>query len=278
MAGCMKKLGRVFLLLIVLYFVVAAVFLRFFVERVAVAKGDWTAEMLSELQVSFPQVKGRHLFGRVRGNGHSGCVAIFPGRHGPSSAYEQAVVPPLLQRDLRVYLIAYPGQFGADSAASLGELPSLAGAAVEQIARDCPFPKIVLVGRSLGSMIAAYATERAHAAGLVLESTTPRFSTFVRTTLRTRWYLQPLLVLPVQQLLAEDYSLNSALKDVHRPVVIFQGTDDEVTPIADFATESLPNTVKLISVENATHSNVYALALSQYVETIADMLNQPPTP
>jgi len=278
MVGCVKRLVRLFLILLVLYFVIAAVFLRFFVERIAVAKATWTTEMSSEPQVSFPEVQGRHLFARVLGNGSSGCVAIFPGRHGPSAAYEQAVVPPLLQRDLRVYLIAYPGQLGSDSLAPLGELPSLAGAAMEQVDRECPSPKLVLVGRSLGSMIAAYAAQRGHAAGLVLEATSQRFSTFLRTNLRARWYLLPLLLLPVQRLLQEDYSLNAALRDIHRPVVVFQGTKDEVTPISDLATESFPPNVKVVSVENATHSNAFSLALPQYVTTISDMLSPTPAP
>jgi pimeloyl-ACP methyl ester carboxylesterase len=192
--------------------------------------------------------------------------------------YEQAVVPQLLRRDLRVYLIAYPGQFGSDSAAPLGELRSLAGAAIEQVARECSSPKLVIVGRSLGSMIAAYAAQRGHAAGLVLESTSPRFSTFLRTNLRARWYLWPLVLLPVQRLLKEDYSLNAALTGIHRPVVIFQGTKDELTPISDLATESFPQNVKVISVENATHSNTFSLALPQYVATILDMLSQASAP
>jgi hypothetical protein len=78
----------------------------------------------------------------------------------------------------------------------------------------------------------------------------------------------------VEHLLTEDYSLGSALQASNVPkTVIFQGTDDEQTPMIDLtASDALPVGVTMLPVAGATHSDVFSRALPRYLETIFDML------
>ena len=79
MAGRLKKLGILLLIFVALYLLSGAVFLHFFVERVAVAKATWTSEMLSKPSISFPPVKGRSLSARVVGRcGTEDVLRSFP--------------------------------------------------------------------------------------------------------------------------------------------------------------------------------------------------------
>jgi len=242
---------------IILYFGAGAVLLRFAVERHTIVSAE------------LPSSKGEALTARTVGSGTSGCVVVFPGRHGPSPAYEAAVVPPLTRRDVKVILMSYPAR------ASLNEIRELARLAVNEVTKECA--NVVLVGRSLGSMVAAYASRDARVVGLLLESTSPRFSTAIRREFGRRWYLRPMDLLPVGYLVPEDYSLTDAFHDSRVPrTVILQGADDEQTPLTDLTDSgALPPGVVLLPVAHANHSNVFSRALPKYIETILDMLRRP---
>ena len=57
------------------------------------------------------------------------------------------------------------------------------------------------------------------------------------------------------------------------PVVVFQGTADNQTPIEALRTASvLPQNSQLIAVPSGTHSNTYLLALEPYVQAVIQML------
>ena len=252
----MRRYARPLLLIGVIasYFVAATLLLRFGLERYIIVSS----------------ISGHVLASRTVGAGMAGCVVIFPGRHGPSPAYEAAMLPPLRERGVRVYLAAYP------KSASLHEIRTLARLFVIDVTRECAPDNVVLVGRSLGSMVAAYASRDARIAGLLLESTSPRFSTALRGEFRRRWYLRPMMLLPIEHLVPEDYSLNAALNGADLPeIVIFQGIEDSQTPLVDLTPRgALPRGVTLLPVSGANHSNVFSLALPKYVATIFNMLER----
>jgi pimeloyl-ACP methyl ester carboxylesterase len=253
---------------VVLYFIVGAILLRFALERSLILSAELPSGAVDGERVTFPSIGGKALTARTLGSGASGCVVVFPGRHGPSTAYESAIVPPLRRGGVKVYLIAYPG------GALPGDILDLSRLAVSEVETKCGNSNVVLLGRSLGSMVAAYASRDSHVAGLVLESTSPRLSTAIRREIHRRWYLRPVGLLPVEHLLTEDYSLGSALQASNVPkTVIFQGTDDEQTPMIDLtASDALPVGATMLPVAGATHSDVFSRALPRYLETIFDML------
>lgn len=261
-------------IVLTLYFGVGAWVLHFIVEDHVVVRGFLPSSAMGQDKLSLTSATGHFLSARTVGSGLSGCVVIFPGQHGPSPQYEQAVVPLLVERGVKVYLLAYPGQFGTGAGASLREIRFLSRLALAQIAQHCPPNKLVVVGRSLGAMVAAYAAPAGHPSGLILEATSPSFSTAIRRRLDAHWYLRPLLGLPIERLLSEDYSLSIALCCGQVPsTVVFQGTRDAQAPLEDLAWPGvLPHNVKLVSIADATHSNVFLLTLPQYVDTMMDML------
>ena len=257
-----------------LSFLLGSLSLRFGVEYYTLPSGRLPHDALGrESRVS---ARGKTLVIRtINQGGTGGCVAIFPGQHGPSSEHEAALVPELTKRGVELDLIGYPGQTKDDEQASLQEIAALSRKALQEISVRCKPQKLVVLGRSFGAMAATYAARGLRPAGLLLEGASPRLSTSIRNRLRSRIFLRPLLWLPVEHLLVEDYTLARAIPEVGaRQVRIFQGTADEATPIEDLrAPEALPEGVELISVVGGTHSNAFAVALPQYVDTILQMLN-----
>jgi hypothetical protein len=221
-----------------------------------VALGTATTETAS-FQIT--DTAGNALLVRRYDAGKTGCVVFFPGQHGGISTYEHQLFPRLRDKGLSVFVLAYPGQDGAKGVTQLATLQGLIAQAMRTIRQTCPAEKTVLVGRSLGAMLAAYTAKTYPVAGLVLESAAPSLSVAVARSLQAKWYLSPLAVLPIATILPHDYSLREALSGIPDvPVVIFQGTADTQTPIADLQiAHALPASVRVVAV---TGGNTYLLA------------------
>ena len=269
---------RAFLLLVValvaLYFSAAAYVLRFQIARILfpyVASTGSSGEQVAHRVIGR---SGNIMLVRRYGAPHVGCVVFFPGQHGGVSSYEKNLFPSYVANGIAVFALAYPGQDGAPGRSELGEVQSLAQQTLSFVGVTCPPGKTVFVGRSLGSMLAAYAASAAHPAGLVLEGAAPSLSSALLVRLRSRWYLSPLAQLPVSKLLSHDYSLAEALPPPPTfPIVVFQGTEDDQTPIEALrAPGVLPLDSRLVAVPGGTHSNTYLLAIEPYVQSALRML------
>ena len=202
-----------------------------------------------------------------------GCVVFFPGQHGLISAYEKNLFPEFSAQGIAVLAVAYPGQNGAPGTPHLSGILALAAQAVASAQATCPGHRVVVYGRSLGSMVAAYAAGRAHPMGLILESAAPSFSSAIRLRLTSRWYLAPLALLPVSRLLTHDYSLAEALSSMlDVPAVVFQGTADSETPLSVLRAAGVPGNLQLVVVSGGAHSTTYLLARDRIVQTTLSML------
>lgn len=261
--------------LVALYISAAAYVLRFEIERILfpyVAAADSSAEHVPH------RVTGRSgnvMLVRRYGAPLVGCVVFFPGQHGGISSYEKNLFPHFVANGIAVFALSYPGQDGAPGRSALDEVQYLAQQALSVVGQTCPLSKTVFVGRSLGSMLAAYAAGVAHPAGLVLEAATPSLSSALMVRLRSRWYLRPIAQLPVSSLLSHDYSLVEGLLSASPtfPVIVFQGTADEQTPIEVLrAAGALPPASRLVAVDGGTHANTYLLATEPYVQSVLRML------
>ncbi|MEO8999000.1 MAG: alpha/beta fold hydrolase [Rhodanobacter sp.] len=210
---------------------------------------------------------------RRYGTPRVGCVVFFPGQHGLISAYEKNLFPAFSARGIAVLAVAYPGQNGAPGTPHLPEILTLATQVAASAQATCPGHRVVMYGRSLGSMVAAYAAGKSHPSGLILESTAPSFSSAVRLRLNSRWYLAPLALLPVSRLLVHDYSLTEALSSMPDvPAVVFQGTTDSETPLPVLRAAGEPGTLRLVEVSGGAHSTTYLLAQDRIVQTALSML------
>ncbi len=266
--------------LVALYFSAATYVLHFEIGRILfpyVAASGSSAEHITH------RVSGRSgnvMLVRRYGAAQVGCVVFFPGQHGGISAYEKTLFPSYVANGIAVFALAYPGQDGAPGRSELGEVRHLAQQALSVVGQTCPPSKTVFVGRSLGAMLAAYAAGVAHPAGLVLEAAAPSLSSAIIVHLRSRWYLSPIAQLPVSKLLSHDYALVEGLSPSPPfPVVVFQGTADEQTPIESLrAPGALPPNSRLVVVTGGTHSNSYQLAIESYVQTGLHMLEHERTP
>ena len=221
-----------------------------------------------------PDTAGNTLLVRRYDAGQTGCVVFFPGQHGGITTYERQLLPHLRNKGLTVFALAYPGQDGAHGEAQLATLQALIAPAMHTIQQTCPKEKTVLVGRSLGAMLAAYTAKTYPVAGLVLESAAPSLSVAVTRSLQAKWYLSPLAALPIAEILPHDYSLMEALSNIPGvPVVIFQGTADTQTPIADlYESQAIPAHIRIIPGQGSTHADTYQQTMTVYVETVLQML------
>lgn len=201
-----------------------------------------------------------------------GCVVWFPGHQGGLDRYARELFPDLEKAGLVVYAVAYPDQDGAPGPARIDDVQALAAAAVSTAIAACGRTRTVVAGRSLGAMVAAYAAGAAPPAGLVIESTSPSLSAGIRAALRERWFLRPLALLAVDRLVPHDFSLAEAVpSELH--VVIFQGSADTRTPLADLwpdATE--PAHPPIVVVDGGTHADTLQRAKPAMIATMLGMI------
>jgi alpha-beta hydrolase superfamily lysophospholipase len=222
-------------------------------------------------------VSGNEFLIRRYGKAQIGCVVFFPGQHGYDGKYDAG---PYTSAGLEVLLLAYPGQNGASGKANLEEIEDLAHRTVLRARESCPENRVVLLGVSLGAMLAAYASRDADLAGLVLVATAPSLSEAIRVRLASRWYLMPLSILPLSQILPHDYNLTeSLLQSRASNVTIFQGTEDRQVPISSLdSTFSRIQGLRVVRVPGGTHSSTFSLSRDAQISVIAGVLSQRPAP
>jgi alpha-beta hydrolase superfamily lysophospholipase len=256
-----------------LYFVAGAYVLRFALEPLVLPHVAVSEHTNPPLLLRISGDDGNAVLVRRYGTPKVGCVVFFPGQHGLISAYEKNLFPAFSAQGVAVLTVAYPGQNGAPGTSHLREILALAAQIVASAQATCPEHRIVVYGRSLGSMVAAYAAERSPPTGLILESAAPSFSSAIRLRLKSRWYLAPLALLPVSKLIAHDYSLAEALSsELNVPTVVFQGAADNETPLSALWAAGAPGNLRIVVVPGGSHSTTYMMARDRIVQVTLSML------
>jgi pimeloyl-ACP methyl ester carboxylesterase len=177
---------------------------------------------------------GGELLLRRYGQPRIGCAIFFPGQHGELSNYQPTVFRKFGEAGIAVFAVDYPGQDSATGSAGIRQVLDLSHRAALLVMQQCGQRRTAILGRSLGSMVAAYATKDLKPAAIVLDSAAPSLSSAISVFIRSRWYLYPFRPLPLHALLEQDYCLDEALANSQRTeVIIFQGTADRRTPIGD---------------------------------------------
>jgi hypothetical protein len=261
-----------------LYFGGAALLLRVDLDSILFPRTPpLKAAVAHDLQEAF-RVQGANdeaLIAWRFGNGSAGCVVYFPGQRGGIEQYARQLFDDVTRAGLVVYAIAYPGEDGAPGRAQLADLPSLAGQAAARVATQCGASRTVLAGRAVGALVAAWASSRLPSppAGLVLESTSPSLAEEVRAHLREHPLSRPLAWLPMRAVLARDADLAGAIPDdLH--AVVFQGTADDVAPIADLrpgpGTTTFP---AVVQVRDGTHADTLSRAREAMIATMLQMIH-----
>lgn len=221
-------------------------------------------------------LNGNEIIVRNYGKGANGCVIFFPGQHGGIRSYEKTLFDPLTERGVAVFALSYPGQDGAKGDGNFNNVQELVKKALTKINRSYPIKDTVFIGRSLGSMVAVLVADQWHPRGLVLEGTAPALSDAVYSYMKSKWYLHPAVLLPVQKIIKKDYSLTETMgKLTSTKITIFQGTNDSLMPLDQLnGIAKEHSNVSFFAVSSGTHSNTYIKSLPMYIETILNMLNQ----
>jgi len=158
---------------------------------------------------------------REYGTGRLGCVVFFPGQHGGAATYERNLFPLLVAQGVRVFAASYPGQDGAPGRASIAEVNILASKAVALVTSHCGSKHTIVLGRSLGTMVAAYSIGHNPVAGLILISAAPSLSSAINVYVRSHWYLYPFRMLRARSLIRRDYSLSKSWSAMCEPPATF---------------------------------------------------------
>ncbi|MEM5551483.1 alpha/beta hydrolase [Pseudoalteromonas neustonica] len=267
-----NKLAKLVSLITFLYFFIAAVTLALFSDYLIFKGNDLTLKTEQKtLNIDDHTTTKYHLFGDLN---NQQCVIFFPGRHGLLSHY-QILFTKLNQQGITVYALSYPGFEGAIGQARQSSITQLNDRTIRTIFKNsqCNLQTTVFTGRSLGSFLALSSAATHHPAGIIVDSVPVSLSDSMDRELKTKWYLKPMSLLPLN-LLIKNVRLTDLLAPIEplydqQSIVIIQGESDVITPLS-----SLQNTlksyhrVKLIQIKKADHSNVFILGEQTYIEYI----------
>jgi acetyl esterase/lipase len=236
--------------------------------------GFSTAAIVATISAE-PTTSSRMLV-RAYGTGRLGCVVFFPGQHGGVATYERTLFPLLVAQGVRVFAASYPGQDGAPGRASIAEVNIFASKAVALVTSDCGSKHTLVLGRSLGAMVAAYATGHNPVAGLILVSAAPSLSSAIDAQVRSHWYFYPFRMLHARSLLRRDYSLTQALRSsAVVPVLVFQGAQDQQTSLEPLRSGfPLPRWACIIAVPGGTHQDTYIVASGAIMAAVKSFLHR----
>jgi uncharacterized protein len=162
-----------------------------------------------------------------------------------------------------VYLLAYRGYGASDGTPSEEALFSDAVSEFDQIQALHPNQPISLIGRSLGSGVAAYLASQRPVAKLVL--VTPYDSIARVAQSAFPW-------LPVRWLIKDSYPSTNYVAGYSRPVLVVRAGNDEVIPAEDTTRliQAFPHTPVVINIPGRGHNNIlkapaYGQAMSEFL-------------
>ncbi|RDS83537.1 alpha/beta hydrolase [Dyella monticola] len=258
------------------YFAFPAALLRWNLDRLvfSASPDDQTHE---DKRFEWGVAPGTTIVVRRYGEAGHSCVFFFPGQHGGIAGYERTLFPSIRSLGADIYAISYPGQDGARGQSRIDLLPDQVALAISQVSKRglCNASHSVFIGRSLGATVALVEASRFKPEGLLADGLGAELSQVIRTWIDRHWSLIGWKLLPIRTLVGrQDFSTPLLIeKTPSMPVVVFQGTADEVTPYAlvQNLPEGHPN-VCLIPVVNASHENAYLLARDAYIENLRLML------
>lgn len=218
--------------------------------------GPLPLEPLSAEVVAYRADDGVALRGaHVRAAGARAGVAVYFHGNAESAAQNLDLARALAERGVAVFLAEYRGYGGCAGSPSEPGLLADARAAVRTLcAREGATPaQVVLVGRSLGTGVAAALAAEGVGRGVVLVSPCTAV-----LDLAAEHVPRPLALLTVR----DAFPSRERLLGAAQPVVVIHGTADRVIPFAhgEALAAALGARARLVAVEGAGHVDVLARA------------------
>ena len=196
------------------------------------------------------------------------CIVFFPGQHGGISKYEQELFSGFLDEGFTIYALSYPSYDGSRGKATLQNAARLSNRAIMKIAEisSCKIEDMVFCGRSMGAVIALLSIESKKPRGILLDSIAVSLSLVVEHKIKSKWYLRPIGVFPIKDILQFNVFARDLLKNTSGvPTAIFQGELDACSSPHEVRTAVKDySNVYVFRVKNGTHSNAHVLAGRDY--------------
>ena len=270
-----RKLCCSALFIVSFYFLGSAITMHYFLSSIVFKEIEQVPTNESLLHIV--EVDGDELFIRQYGNTSIvRCAIFFPGQHGGIRRYEHEIFKEVLENDISVFALSYPGYEGAKGSATFESIKSTTFKALEFINDNtgCKIRNAVFIGRSLGASIALASATTFKPKGLLLDSISPSLAIVIREKLTKNIFLRTLNILPIEDIVEFDMYIDNQfinLSDV--PIVIFQGDLDTLTPY-DRVHEAVIdyNNIQLIRVLNGTHRNTHILAGQMYIDKLKNLV------
>jgi alpha-beta hydrolase superfamily lysophospholipase len=220
--------------------------------------------------------EGRGIAIRRYGEAHDGqCVIFFPGQHGGMARYEHDLLPMLRVENYSLYTLSYPGQDGAPGSASLSQLDEDVDRALRFLAdaRLCSMRSSLFVGRSFGASVAVLEAAEFHPKGVLVEGVSPDLATAIRAWMRRHVMTWPWQWLPIGALVPAPGDLKPVVADWKgTPMIVFQGTADDVTPFHAARTLMLNRPgVRFEAVPGGDHENTFLMAAPAYRAALVEL-------
>jgi len=259
---------------VVVYFCTPVLLLCFALDRLIFPQVDGGSTHEDRL-IDVPLGGGRSI--RIREYGSPGlpnCAIFFPGQHGGISSYERTLFPNIEQSGITVFALSYPGQDGAQGRSNRATLIDDVHSGIAAIGREtsCQPTNSVFIGHSLGASVAIHAAQQVRPKGILLDGVAPTLTIAIQAAFRRRASTQPWNLLPLGLLVKDDFLLPliHSLRPI--PMVVFQGTNDRVTPFEDAQKALLDQeNVQFFAVPDATHNDLYLQAQPQYSKKLAEL-------
>lgn len=183
-------------------------------------------------------------------HGNGGSVATRPNR------FQQ-----FMTHGYGVFILGYPGYGGSEGRPSEVALVDAARLSYSYL-RDLNIESndIVIFGESLGTSVAVQLAKEKHAKALILAA--PMSS--IREIAEMQYPFVPLGLLLKDPFMTIDY-----IRDVHLPLLVFHGSEDDAIPIASSRKLfDVANEPKIFhEIEGAGHNNLFDYPLVEIVHT-----------
>lgn len=280
----MPKRCLILAIAVLLYLVVPIAGLRFNLNEL-IFIGSPNTPAHEDAKVSIFEGKNEEtirIYGSTKNN-H--CIVFFPGQHGGVGRYERELFSGFLDEGFSVYALSYPSYDGSKGKATLENATRLSNRAIIKITEmsSCKIENMVFCGRSIGAVIALLSIESKKPRGILLDSVAVSLSRVVEHKIKSKWYLRPIGVFPVKNVLQFNVFARDLLeKTGDVPTAIFQGELDAYSNPQEVrnAVRDYSN-ANVFPVKNGTHSNTHVLAGQNYFKEAVKLENHskqiPPT-
>jgi uncharacterized protein len=166
--------------------------------------------------------------------------------------------------DHSVYLLAYRGYGASDGRPGEAELFADAKSEFDQIQAQHPGQPISVIGRSLGSGVAAYLASQRPVAKMVLVTPFDSIADVAQSDFP--W-------LPMHWLIQDRYSSASYVINDQQPILILRAGHDEVIPAEDTdrLIQAFPRAPTVITIADHGHSDIHRA--NQYGQALSEFLH-----